>query len=227
MNESIVEYKKRLAEFGNEDVESILRSMDKEKHPERYSAVLEEVVRRKAEGRWESVEPLGPHKYHTMWRRVGAQIVDGLLFLAIMWFIVSPFDVLQQMKEMDRFREQMIPHLLKAAALQLSFMLYVILMHWKFGATLGKMAMNLKVVDHGTEGAINLWQSTVREIVPLIVVLISFVELFVFKSISFTLSNFADNVNSWWALIEIGTALFNPKRRALHDFMAKTIVVRV
>jgi len=39
-------------------------------------------------------------------------------------------------------------------------------------------------------------------------------------------SNFANTPLFWWAVIELITMLANSKRRALHDFIAKSIVVR-
>jgi uncharacterized RDD family membrane protein YckC len=39
--------------------------------------------------------------------------------------------------------------------------------------------------------------------------------------------SFSDNPVIWWTLIELITMLTNSKRRAVHDFLAKSVVIRM
>lgn len=114
---------------------------------------------------------------------------------------------------------------------------YVVFMHGFYGQTLGKMVMDVKVLDHDTETDITLKQSVRRESVN-IAINSSWILLLLFISISLqqlgsvpeVLTYLIIGLNSLatvWALSEFITMLFNEKRRAIHDFIGKTVVVRL
>jgi uncharacterized RDD family membrane protein YckC len=123
----------------------------------------------------------------------------------------------------------------------LAWLVYTVLMHAKYGQTIGKMVCKVRVVDYHTEGKISVRQAWLREGIP---ALVSFFMLGwqVFAIMNGRLSSeavvtgeFDLDKASWlvatlpslWFLAEVLTMLTNQKRRALHDFIAGTVVVRL
>ena len=160
-------------------------------------------------------------KYKTFVPRLVALLVDS--------FIMLPISILD-----DWFRQAGFPPLFFYFWIPLSslvFPVYMILMHAHFGQTLGKMWMNVKVLDFSEE-PIKFKQAILREIPQLI-----FSVYTIYLGIAFLGENLeSESVKaaytpfvimvSIWGLADILTFLFNDKRRALHDFMAGTVVVR-
>jgi uncharacterized RDD family membrane protein YckC len=164
-------------------------------------------------------------RYKTFWHRAAAGFVDGLLFipLNLVYLHLQP------------------PEYGVVASFTVEFfycligILYVVLMHTKYGQTVGKMAAGVKVLDVSEERLPTLGQSCLREIGPII-----FTALWLGYHIYLTTVykdrfDFFIYSHSWkalalagngWTLLEIVTMLFNKKRRALHDFIAGTVVVR-
>ena len=97
--------------------------------------------------------------------------------------------------------------------------------------------MDVKVLDHDTETDITLKQSVRRESVNIainsswILLLLSIsISLQQLGSVPEVLTYLIMGLNSLatvWALSEFITMLFNEKRRAIHDFIGKTVVVRL
>jgi uncharacterized RDD family membrane protein YckC len=111
---------------------------------------------------------------------------------------------------------------------------YSVLMHGYYGQTLGKMACKIKVLDI-SERPITMMQAFLRDIVIIGINIIS-------SAISLNLLITAGGIQSpkfqnvqmvigfasfAWFVAEILTMLTNKKRRAVHDFIAGTVVVRV
>jgi uncharacterized RDD family membrane protein YckC len=169
-----------------------------------------------------SLEPA--HRYSTFWPRLGAAVVDGLLFLPVglldsvvfarvdrgaplvAWFIFSSFVGL----------------------------CYSVLLHGLTGQTLGKMITGVRVIDL-SENALSLRQAVLRDSVPIVltVVAVWFGMPSVLHGVnprdvarldvSTYLSSFAALA---WGVAELVTMLWNDKRRAVHDFIAQSVVVR-
>jgi len=122
----------------------------------------------------------------------------------------------------------------------LAWLAYTVVMHAKYGQTVGKMVCKVRVVDHGTEGAISVRQACLREGIPL---LLSF-GLVAYEVYMLCVGKFSDEPQAqgemaksaafWWLaalpmlwfFAEVVTMLTNEKRRALHDMIAGTVVVR-
>ena len=161
-------------------------------------------------------------KYRTFLPRLVALLIDS--------FIMLPLSVLD-----DWFRQAEFSRLFFYVWIPLSslvFPVYMILMHGFYGQTLGKMWMNVKVLDAVAEEPIKFKQAILRESPQLI-----FNVGAIYLGISFLGENpEAENVKSAygvfaalasvWGLADILTFLFNDKRRALHDFLAGTVVVK-
>jgi uncharacterized RDD family membrane protein YckC len=123
----------------------------------------------------------------------------------------------------------------------LAWLAYTVVMHALRGQTVGKMVTKVRVVDNRTEGSISWRQALLREGIP---ILLSFGWL-IWQVIhlldgSWTYGtavgrgSVAGSRTYWllsllptlWFLAEVLTMLTNVKRRALHDFIAGTVVVR-
>jgi len=112
---------------------------------------------------------------------------------------------------------------------------YSIIMHGLWGQTLGKMITKVKVIRADEQGPIGFRQAMLRDCVPL---LNSFIWIVMMARVSFFNADPASALATgplgrWvvfllaiWALLEFVTMLFSKKRRALHDLIAGTVVIR-
>jgi uncharacterized RDD family membrane protein YckC len=123
----------------------------------------------------------------------------------------------------------------------LAWLVYTVVMHARYGQTLGKMVTKVGVADFRTEGKISWLQAWLREGIPMVLSLglLGF-DIFAVLTRDLTLGDVAygqallANKTFWfltalpglWFLAEVLTMLTNEKRRALHDFIAGTVVVR-
>lgn len=155
-------------------------------------------------------------KYQTLGARILALILDGVfLIFASVAIVVLSINIGGWMAE-------------NLTTLTAVFSLcYHVLLHYYFGQTLGKKIANVKVVDI-SEKPVTFGQSVIRSLPQLIVVMFS---------ISFSTADklYGEPDEMFWklqwgvwifTLIDIGFFLAQEKRRALHDFIAGTIVVR-
>ncbi len=109
---------------------------------------------------------------------------------------------------------------------------YGVLLHFLYGQTVGKMLMKIKVIDVSETKNITLTQSVFRDFFYISSFCV-FVVLSVYVIIIGEVSPNVSMVFDWfgyvsliWFIIEIVTCLFNQKRRALHDLIAGTVVIR-
>jgi uncharacterized RDD family membrane protein YckC len=164
------------------------------------------------------------HKYNTFWPRVGAGIVDGLVFLPISLFDKWIWSISQTIPIIFLFIWFIIS--------SFAYLTYSVLMHGYFGQTLGKMAAKVKVLDI-SENKLTMRQAVLRDIVPIISVVITI--FFVIPVVLQRVNPFVQltwtmfilgSLNFGWYFAEVITMLVNKKRRAVHDFIASSIVVR-
>lgn len=104
---------------------------------------------------------------------------------------------------------------------------YSIYLHSHYGQTVGKWVCRIKVVDNLTNTRISLNQAMLRDSGLLLGLLYTAAALkgevdFDSKALTGT----AGTIVAIWSLVEILTMLLNKKRRALHDLIAGTAVVR-
>jgi uncharacterized RDD family membrane protein YckC len=166
-------------------------------------------------------------KYQTFLRRFWAGVIDSLVFIPL--WIINDFI----WKSHDQ-----LPVIIMAIwyiASSLSYYIYSILMHGKYGQTLGKMATDVKVYDV-SENQITMSQAIRRDIIPLCLVIIAImpevpkilsgINITKTETMNYDASSFIIIfVNLWWYMTEVITMLFSKKRRALHDFIAGTVVI--
>jgi uncharacterized RDD family membrane protein YckC len=158
-------------------------------------------------------------KYETVWQRFGAGILDSIILLPISWGItffilfVSP---------------RLLENTFSSIAVSFVSVGYYILMHSRYGQTLGKMVTKVKVLDNA-ETPINFGQAVLRSLPQLLPLMFA---------ISFsTADDSIDSISQSGLMIiyislvvfylaDIVVCLVNEKRRALHDFIAGTVVVK-
>ena len=162
-------------------------------------------------------------KYRTGLKRLLAAIIDGIIFI--------PFLFIEQWI----YKTTNNVYLLFCWTTFLVFapIIYSIFLHFKFGQTYGKWVVGVKVLNIREKTTLTLRQSIYRDSFYLLVAIIGLLyygALLMRNSDQETIlteySSFSDNPIFWWTLIELITMLTNSKRRALHDFIAKSIVVR-
>ena len=114
----------------------------------------------------------------------------------------------------------------------LFWLLYSVLMHAKYGQTIGKMACKVKVIDYKSELPISYRQALFRDGIP---ILFSFyiVSLGVYSYTTGTITQqiqtqggVLSSLQMLWYIAEMLTMLTNKKRRSIHDLIAGTVVVR-
>ena len=180
--------------------------------------------------RWSKGNHMIEHKYRTLWKRLCAGFVDGLALLPI-----------SLLTNWIWAHHQSIPNpLLALLHLSTSFIYYGYNIYFlgKYGQTLGKMALNVKVLDMSEQRHITYLQALRRDIVPIaITVLLLPYEMY--KIITGThyllipgtppdkISTVLGFVLMGWFLLEFITMMFNRKWRAIHDLIAGSVVVRM
>jgi uncharacterized RDD family membrane protein YckC len=179
-----------------------------------------------------AAEPLDPwdFRYRTGWRRFWATFIDGFVLQPLMWlndWIWSAFHT---------------PLLLVPwfVLYSISFVAYSVLLHWRWGQTLGKRVTRVRV--HSLSGGpLSLRQAAMRDILPLISLVVVLLDL---PDVAHGKNPYQEaaaaglaglstfqlvmvwSMPAWW-ILEVVTMLSNSKRRALHDFIAGTVVMRV
>ncbi|MFT6783910.1 MAG: putative RDD family membrane protein YckC [Saprospiraceae bacterium] len=165
-------------------------------------------------------------RYQTFWPRFIAAVIDGF----VMWPVGF---ILNYLTDSNIGIIVIIGNLLN----NISPYIYSILLHSRNGQTLGKMAMKVRVVDVNTEENIDLRQAFLRDCVPITLMIVLFTYSFILLSgrddfnisIDFvTLAPifFIGLLSSTWTLLEIFSMLLNEKSRAVHDIIARTVVVK-
>ncbi len=165
-------------------------------------------------------------KYQTFWRRSAAGLIDGLVFLPL--GLIDPW----------KFAQHMPVFILVAWFIfhETAWYFYSVLMHGRYGQTLGKMVCKIKVIDKSEANPITYRQAFYRDsiliVTGLIFSLIMLSDVTAGKNpydmkeaknwISILLWS---SLSTLWFLAELITMLTNKKRRAIHDFIAGTVVI--
>jgi len=169
-------------------------------------------------------------KYYTF----GPRFWTGSIDACVMWPITAATTFLLALKLPP------VAGVILLVVQNLAWLFYTVLMHAWYGQTYGKMVCKVRVVDFPSEGAISYWQAFLREGIPIAASFgIIGYEIYaagkgVFTSDAATKDMILKNkaflllaaLPVVWFLAEAVTMLTNEKRRALHDFIAGTVVVR-
>ncbi|MDQ8202807.1 RDD family protein [Pelagicoccus sp. SDUM812003] len=158
-------------------------------------------------------------RYSTFWPRFLSPAIDAV----VLWPITSLLPFIA-------FALTPSSHIAINIATTLFFYAYSIYFHGSRGGTIGKLACKIRVVDHQTEQPITFVQAFKRDAIPFLVSISLYAYAFkgaesgsVEQSASFAI---VPSIAGIWFIAEVITMLTNEKRRALHDFIAGTVVVR-
>jgi len=164
------------------------------------------------------------HKYQTFWPRIYSGLVDGVVFIPFVYLDEWIYSL-----EVSNY------YLLTYYALtSLSFYIYSVCMHGYYGQTLGKMLLRIKLYSV-TESSLGFKRALYRDAIVI---------LFTIVFIAIEAPDILNNTNPQniknsegmellifivmiWYLSEFITMLFNNKRRAIHDYIAGSVVMRL
>lgn len=171
-------------------------------------------------------------RYQTFWPRFFSMWCDGL----VLWPLTG-LHLLLAGAEAPGFVQAIAVVLTSVATWT-----YIVWLHARYGATVGKMNCRVRIVDAVTEEPIGLRQAFVRELCPIaagVIVLVQDVVLLTSGRLTLNPAahhsrpiqqvggfGFINSIPVLWFVAEVVTMLTNDKRRALHDWIAGTVVVR-
>lgn len=154
-------------------------------------------------------------------RRLLAAIIDGIVFTPLAFLEEWMGDKIAGLPiaASSSFLVALLP------------LVYSIFLHYKYGQTIGKRIVGVKVLDVSETRLLTLKQSVFRDVFFLIIEVAGFI-CFLLQTnkpecLQNNYSDFAAQPIMWWTVIELVTMLTNSKRRSIHDFMAGSVVVRV
>jgi uncharacterized RDD family membrane protein YckC len=163
-----------------------------------------------------------PEKYQTFWPRFWAACFDALVFVPIgiadhfFWKWEAPIPIRTAWILIHSF----------------SYVAYSVLGHGLYGQTLGKRLLGVRVLDASGE-PLRMWQALLRDSgsIGLIVWQTAADFPFIIHGIRPVLTlgqgfRISDWIAFAWCVLELVTMLTNSRRRALHDLIARSIVVR-
>lgn len=177
-------------------------------------------------------EKNGRKVYAGFWKRFGAGIVDMVVFI--------PFVFLFNLQNIS-----LAVAMLTAVVWYALYYAYVVYFHYKFGATLGKMATGVRVtLPNG--GRIGLKQALLRSSVDIgfgiFAVAAQVIALSNADADQYLNAGWLDRstyliplLPAWYGIVNMGSTvwywsefivlLFNRRKRSLHDFIAGTVVI--
>ena len=157
-------------------------------------------------------------KYKTAGRRFAAALVDGIAFLL--------FDVLLYKMLGDRLNVASI-----AVISGIARITYSVSMHAYHGQTLGKMITGVYVANVSEQAGITLKQALLRDGVWIALFLLQLPFLlnpYLFREYyTGAILQVLESAVWIWLILELLTMYTNRKRRSVHDFIARTVVIKV
>lgn len=166
-------------------------------------------------------------RFRTFWRRVWAGAIDSAVFWPI--FLINSWI-------WTGLKDYPVLLLFWYILYSIAFHIYDIVFHGLFGQTLGKMAVNVKVTSI-TGDRLTMLQAFRRDMVPILFFALSLAldapkilngiypqnPAFVKFNFVFFLTFFS---GMGWFIAEVVTMLTNKRRRAIHDYIAGSVVIK-
>lgn len=160
-------------------------------------------------------------KYYTFWPRFAAVFVDSLLFF--------PFIIPELFWDMTQVRTYFIVEFM----FLFSYTAYVTVGHGLYGYTIGKKLFNVRLLDFSENSTIGIPRALLRESIWVLLsslTLITFALKTDFTGYMTEEQSLKIDVFTWisfgWLALELFTMLTNRKRRAIHDYIANSVVIR-
>jgi uncharacterized RDD family membrane protein YckC len=215
-------YLESIRSAGTSELYDIIRTINREKYPERLAMVEKEIANRK------NPDFVIPEKsyaanslireknlYDTTSQRFWASGIDGI----ICWLTTAALYLVFGMG---------VP---KGSNLDVMILrtVYTIGMTWWFSKTLGKHFLGLVVIDHQSRKPVSFNQAIMRDIGSILcitlMVLATALGYLVSGKLPLILLTIAAVGSLAWTVLELVTMFSNIERRALHDKIAGTSVV--
>jgi uncharacterized RDD family membrane protein YckC len=164
-------------------------------------------------------------KYDNFFRRLGSSFIDLLVFIPL---------TLLDIYICDAFENKFVI-LCWLTVMSFITIFYTVFLHYKYGQTFGKMATNIKVVDLSESKEITMRQAILRSITYIAIELsrLTYFTFLIFVSDNTMFDNI-ESIDHFGQIVAISVVLFeivilfsNEKRMALHDYIAKTVVVKL
>lgn len=140
-------------------------------------------------------------EYGGRWRRLLAAIIDGLVVYAVVWVVTAPLVGFGTVYDDQNVARRTIGDII---ALAIGFFYYT-LQHGRWGQTIGKRAMSLRVVREEDGGPITYRQAGWRLLFQYLISILTC---------------------GIGGLVDVAWILWDHRRQALHDKVAKTVVLR-
>ena len=164
-----------------------------------------------------------PDRYQTFGSRFLAGIVDSIVFIPL---VIADHFLFQEGRPL-------LVLIFWAIISYSSYSIYSVIMHAKYGQTLGKMVAKVKVLNETETDVPGFKRALLRDSIYITMTLFSiirFIRLLINEG--FTEAYYNSDVNLYfgyfsigWLLLEFVTMLMNSRRRAFHDFIGGTLVV--
>ena len=163
------------------------------------------------------------NKYSTFGKRFLSGIIDGLVFIPFIIFD-NYFNNIENNIIFIGWRLLYI----------FCWMLYVVIGHGKYGQTLGKKITNIKVLSIDEQKTIGYKRAFLRESVWFLADVVGIIYFLIASNKAHDPDLRATVFDVYWSItalswlfLELVTMLFNNKRRALHDYIAGSVVVKL
>lgn len=162
---------------------------------------------------------MNTNQYNTFWPRLVATIIDSIVFI-VLGMVIAIIPV-------ENNKSNFIIVQLLYSLLPLT---YFVICHGKYGYTIGKKMMNIKVTRVDEKNLIGYGRAFYRESVWFLTNMALIVYLIMENQNSDTIETNALRIGFYtsivWSLLELVTMLMNEKRRAIHDFIAGSVVIK-
>ncbi len=178
-------------------------------------------------------------RYKTFWRRFFAAIIDGILVsipVSIIGSAIAMSDVNEKrsvfehlFSESTYVTETTILITLLTAVITV---IYSVVMNGNYGGTFGKKWAGLRVVSGSDEQSVIGIPRAIRRDLPFIVMELLGI-IFLTMSLDTytphkagTAESIVNNLSGIWVLAELITMFSNDRRRAIHDILADSVVIK-